>query len=72
MAGYIDIHWAVLNGIISSILGYLGCVKFKYVVGFDDTLDVFGIHGFVGIWGTIAVALFIEPDLNHLKIKGVI
>ena len=30
----------------------------KGKLGYDDTLDVFGIHGISGIWGTISIGLF--------------
>lgn len=64
MAGYINIHWAILSGAISGIIGYFGCRNFKEALKYnetfkyDDTLDVFGIHGLVGIWGAIALSFF--------------
>lgn len=31
---------------------------------FDDTLDAFGIHGLVGIWGSLATGIFANPNIN--------
>ena len=65
MAGYINVHWALFTGFCSGCIGYLGCSKVKQVIGYDDTLDVFGIHGLVGIFGGLALAFFIDKDINH-------
>jgi len=31
---------------------------------YDDTLDAFGIHGLVGIWGSLATGIFANPAIN--------
>ena len=35
-------------------------------LGYDDALDVFGIHGISGTWGAIATGLFAAPFVNSL------
>ncbi|MBA3529114.1 MAG: ammonium transporter [Propionibacteriaceae bacterium] len=37
-------------------------VGLKYKFGYDDSLDVVGVHLIGGLWGTIAVGLFLSPD----------
>ncbi len=45
-------------GAIASTLCYFAINMLKPRLGYDDSLDVFGLHGMAGIWGTIAVGLF--------------
>lgn len=63
-AGYVGVDGALIIGIISGILGYYGVVHLKKLLNYDDTLDAFGIHGLVGIWGSIATGLFANPEIN--------
>jgi len=41
-------------------------VEVKKKLGYDDSLDVFGIHGMAGTWGIIANGLFANPKINPL------
>ncbi len=34
-------------------------------MGYDDSLDAFGIHGVCGIWGALATGLFASPAINE-------
>ncbi|MEM9326663.1 MAG: ammonium transporter [Bacteroidota bacterium] len=63
-AGYVDSTGALLIGLTSGLIGYFGVIKLKKVFDYDDSLDAFGIHGLVGIWGSIATAFFAHPDIN--------
>lgn len=63
-AGYVDIFGAMCIGLVSGLLGYFGVVKLKRLLNYDDTLDAFGIHGLVGIWGSIATGIFANPAIN--------
>ncbi|MCV9386028.1 ammonium transporter [Reichenbachiella ulvae] len=63
-SGYVDVSGAILIGLISGAIGYFGVVKLKVLLGYDDTLDVFGIHGLVGIFGAIATGFLANPDIN--------
>ena len=63
-AGYVDITGALIIGFCSGIVGYYGVNHLKPFFRYDDTLDAFGIHGFVGIFGTIATGLFANPAIN--------
>ena len=55
---------AVIIGLVGGILGFFGVSKIKKMFRVDDSLDAFWIHGLVGIWGSIATALFVAPYLR--------
>ncbi len=63
-AGYVDVQGALVIGIVSSIVGYIGVVKIKKVFGHDDTLDAFGMHGLVGIAGAILTGVFATKTIT--------
>ena len=44
---------------------YLGVAVLKPKLGFDDSLDAFGVHGVCGIWGAIATGIFANPAINE-------
>jgi Amt family ammonium transporter len=62
-SGSADVTGAIIIGFIGGILGFFGVSKIKRMFKVDDSLDAFWVHGFVGIWGSIATALFIAPYL---------
>ncbi|MEN7551346.1 ammonium transporter [Rapidithrix thailandica] len=63
-AGFVDVFGALIIGLFSGAIGYFGVIKLKKILGYDDTLDVFGIHGLVGIFGAIATGIFANPEVN--------
>lgn len=52
-------------GGLGGVLCNYGC-KIKDVVGLDDALDVFGVHGVGGVFGAIVSALFAQSWVNRL------
>jgi ammonium transporter, Amt family len=63
-AGYVDVAGAACIGLGSGIVGYYCVVKLKNLIRYDDTLDAFGLHGMVGIFGAIATGIFANPAVN--------
>ena len=55
--GFLDPVWALLLGLIVGVVCALA-IELKYVLGFDDSLDVVGIHLVAGIVGTLFIGLF--------------
>ncbi|MGB3165669.1 MAG: ammonium transporter [Alteraurantiacibacter sp.] len=55
---------AVLLGIVSSVVCYFAVAKLKPALGYDDSLDAFGIHGVGGIVGAIGTAVVYQPFLG--------
>ena len=50
---------AIAVGLGASAVCYLAVTMLKPVLGYDDSLDVFGVHGVGGAWGALATGLFI-------------
>jgi len=57
-AGFVTPASALLIGLVGGALCYVAVTMMKPRLGYDDTLDVFGIHGVAGTWGTLATGLF--------------
>ena len=62
-AGAVMVPGAIVLGIVASIVCYLALIM-KAKLGYDDSLDVFGIHGMAGIVGAIMLTFFMRevPD----------
>ncbi len=56
-AGFISPLSSILIGICAGLLCYFA-VNLKSKFGYDDSLDVLGIHGVGGLWGALATGLF--------------
>ncbi|AET66024.1 ammonium transporter [Desulfosporosinus orientis DSM 765] len=63
-AGYVSTISALLIGFVAGGVCYLAVSVLKAKLGYDDALDVFGIHGIGGTWGTIATGIFADLSLN--------
>ena len=57
-AGFVEPVSAIIIGAIAGVGCYLAVSYLKPALGYDDSLDVFGIHGVGGTWGAIATGLF--------------
>jgi len=62
-SGSAGVVGAIIIGLVGGALGFFGVAKIKKLFKVDDSLDAFWVHGLVGIWGSIATALFIAPYL---------
>ena len=60
-AGVVKVPGAIILGFIASMISY-SAIGLKDKLGYDDTLDVFGIHGVAGIVGAIGLTFFIRPE----------
>ncbi len=58
-AGSAGVEGAIILGLVGGALGFIGVSKLKTLFKVDDSLDAFWVHGLVGIWGSIATAIFI-------------
>ncbi|MFQ5464720.1 MAG: ammonium transporter [Thermodesulfobacteriota bacterium] len=57
-AGFVGPVSSIIIGIGAGVFCYLAVSFVKPRLGYDDSLDVFGIHGIGGIWGALATGLF--------------
>jgi len=62
-AGFVPIWAAILIGISAGILCYIA-VQVKNKLGWDDALDVWGVHGMGGLFGTILLGVFASSAIN--------
>ena len=63
-AGNVGIGGALAIGLISGFAGLWGVTGLKKMLGADDSLDVFGVHGVCGIMGAILTGVFNSPALG--------
>jgi len=71
-AGYVTPLAALVIGFISSILCFFFVTKVKARFGYDDSLDVFGVHGIGGIVGAIATGFFATRFINPAGNDGLL
>lgn len=64
-AGFVGVTGALLIGLIVAVLCFIMVGYVKGKLGYDDTLDAFGVHGVGGIWGAIATGLFATPAIQN-------
>ncbi|MDK2862189.1 MAG: ammonium transporter, Amt family [Thermodesulfobacterium sp.] len=70
-AGFVNVFGAMVIGILAGSLSYFSVTAMKSKLGYDDALDVFGIHGVAGIIGAILTGVFADPSINELG-KGLL
>jgi ammonium transporter, Amt family len=68
-SGFVNPVGALIIGLIAGALCYWA-VMLKGRFGYDDSLDVVGVHGVGGIFGTIAVGLFATTTVNATGANG--
>jgi ammonium transporter, Amt family len=64
-AGYVAPFSGVLIGLIAGFLCYFMVVVVKSKLGYDDSLDAFGIHGMGGLVGCLLTGVFATRAINH-------
>ncbi|HBR14348.1 MAG TPA: ammonia channel protein [Candidatus Omnitrophica bacterium] len=60
-AGVVQVDGALILGCVASLISFTA-IQIKNKLGYDDTLDVFGIHGVAGIVGALGLTFFIRPE----------
>ena len=68
-AGYVSVQTAMLIGIIASIVGYIA-ITYKNKKGWDDALDVWGVHGMGGYTGVLLLGLFASKHVDPAGANG--
>lgn len=63
-AGFVTPSSAVLMGVLGAVVPYFAVDYLKRWIGFDDSLDAFGIHGVGGTLGAILTGVFASPEVN--------
>jgi len=66
-AGYVSILGALVIGIAAGVIPFYAVALMKPKMGYDDTLDAFGIHGVGGTIGALLTGFFADPIINEAK-----
>lgn len=69
-AGFVAPIPAIIIGAIGGVLCYFAVAALKAKLGYDDSLDAFGIHGLGGTWGSIATGLWATTEINPAGANG--
>jgi Amt family ammonium transporter len=64
-AGFVNIIGAIIIGLVAGVVPYFAVAVLKHKLGYDDALDVFGIHGVAGILGAVLTGVFADPSINE-------
>jgi len=68
-SGYVGPLSAAMIGAVAGGICY-GGIMLKAKLGYDDSLDVVGIHGLGGVWGALATGLFASKAVNSSAADG--
>ncbi len=69
-AGFVSAMSAIVIGIFVSIFCFIFVALIKPRMGYDDSLDAFGVHCVGGIWGALATGLFASKLINPDAANG--
>jgi Amt family ammonium transporter len=68
-SGFVGPVSAILIGLVAGLLCY-SAINLKAKLGYDDSLDVVGVHGVGGTWGALATGLFASKMINSAGNDG--
>lgn len=63
-AGFVDVRGALIIGVGATIVSYIFVAFVKPALKYDDSLDVFGVHGMAGVFGALATGLLALPGVG--------
>ncbi|MEW6677383.1 MAG: ammonium transporter [Pseudomonadota bacterium] len=69
-AGLVGPMGGIVLGAVAGVICLWGVTGLKKALGYDDSLDVFGIHGIGGIIGAIGTGIFVSPALGGVGVDG--
>ena len=64
-AGFVNFPAALIIGLVAGAFGFYSVAILKHKIGYDDSLDAFGVHGMCGMWGALATGLFANPAITE-------
>ncbi len=70
-AGYVSVPVAALIGVVSGLVCYMA-ISVKNKMGWDDALDVWGVHGVGGALGVVMLGIFADKAMNENGANGLI
>jgi len=69
-AGFVSVIPAIIIGLLVSVFSFVAVTVIKPKLGYDDSLDAFGVHCVGGIWGALATGLFASKLVNPQGANG--
>jgi Amt family ammonium transporter len=66
--GFVGPMGAIVLGLLAGVCCFYSVTSLKHWLGYDDSLDVFGVHGVGGILGAIGTAIFASPALGGVGV----
>jgi Amt family ammonium transporter len=69
-AGFVSVVPAIVIGLLVSVFCFIAVTIIKPKLGYDDSLDAFGVHCVGGIWGALATGLFASKAVNASGANG--
>jgi len=66
--GFVGVGGALVMGLLAGVICLWGVTSLKRLLGADDSLDVFGVHGVGGILGALLTGVFASPALGGMGI----
>ncbi len=64
-AGFVNLPASLIIGLVAGLIGFFSVAVIKHKIGYDDSLDAFGVHGVCGMWGAMATGLFACPSITE-------
>ena len=64
-AGFVNMPASLVIGLVAGVLGFYSVAVLKQKLGYDDSLDAFGVHGMCGVWGALATGVFANPAITE-------
>jgi Amt family ammonium transporter len=68
--GYVNTMSAIVIGLLVSVFCFIAVGIIKPKLGYDDSLDAFGVHCIGGMWGALATGLFATKAVNSAGADG--
>ena len=69
-SGFVDPMGGLIIGIVAGIACYIGATSLKHALGYDDSLDAFGVHGVGGIAGAVLTGVFARAGISGVATKN--
>ncbi len=66
-SGFVGPTAAVIIGAVAGVLCFIAATSLKQIIGYDDSLDAFGVHGIGGIVGALLTGVFVSKEISGLE-----
>jgi ammonium transporter, Amt family len=63
-SGFVGPTPAVIIGIVAGVVCFIAATSLKHALGYDDSLDAFGVHGIGGIVGALLTGVFVSKEIS--------